>query len=159
MISCELYHRYWNSVSKRGMATDKMLLQMDSIILYNDSPYWLLTTRALENRVYPSSYKSRIRQLAFEKGNRDAVYYLCNWYKADNYNDLKQALIKYLQRTDFSKTGTTDYYKTVEELLKFGGNDIEKIITQKLQKDKHWKYEEAKFRSLLEENSVVVNVD
>lgn len=91
-ISSELYHRYWNNVDDKLKATDKLLLQLDSVILYSDNSYWLLMTRAFENRVYPASYKKRIEDLAFKQGNREALSYLCNWYKADNYDKIKKVI-------------------------------------------------------------------
>lgn len=158
-ISSELYHRYWNKTDDKAKVTDKMLLELDSIILYKDNSYWLLMKRAFENRVYSESYKSRIVNLAFNQGNREALFYLCTWYRADNYDNIKKSLITYLEKTDFSKTGTTDYYRTLDELLKFRGSEIETLIIQKLQKDKHWNYEKEKFKSLLDNYSIYENFD
>lgn len=158
-ISTELYHEYWNNVDDKAKWSDKILLQLDSIVLYHDNSYWLLMTRALENRVYPASYKKRIEELAFNYGNRESLFYLCTWYRADNYESIKRALVTYLKKTDFSKTGTTDYYRTLDELLKFRDSDIETLIIQKLKKDKHWKYEEKKFKSLLDDYSIYENFD
>lgn len=158
-ISSELYHRYWNSVEDKEKATDKLLLQLDSILLYSDNSYWLLMRRAFDNRIYPASYKSRIEHLAFKQGNREALFYLCNWYRADNYDNIKKSLITYLKNTDFSKTGTTDYYRTLDELLKFKDSTIETLIIQKLKKDKHWMNEEQRFKSLLDDYSIYENFD
>jgi hypothetical protein len=123
-------------VSEKVKATDQLLLQLDSTILYSDNSDWLLMTRAFENRIYPPSYKKRIASLAFKHGNHEALFYLCNWYRADNYNNLKISLISYLKKTDFSKAGTADYYRTLDELLKFRDTKIEKLIIQKLKKTK-----------------------
>lgn len=109
-ISVELYHQYWSNVDDKAKRKDKILQQLDSIILYHNNADWILMTRALENRIYPASYKNRIQELAFQKGNREALFYLCTWYRADNYENIKKALVKYLDKTDFSKTGTSDYY-------------------------------------------------
>lgn len=158
-ISIELYHEYWNNVEDKAKWTDKILVQLDSIILYHDNSDWLLMTRALENRVYPISYKKRIEELAFKKGNRESLFYLCNWYRADYYDKIKPALINYLKKTDFSKTGITDYYRTVDELLKFRDSEIDTLIVQKLKKDKHWKYDEQKFKSLLDDYSIYEDFD
>jgi hypothetical protein len=116
-------------------------------------------SRALENRVYPSAYKKRIEELAFKKSNQEALFYLCTWYRADNYDNIKKALVKYLQKTDFSTTGITDYYRTIDELLKFRDSEIESLIVQKLRKDKHWKYDDRKFKSLLEDYSIYEKFD
>ncbi|MES2773745.1 MAG: hypothetical protein V4722_06150 [Bacteroidota bacterium] len=158
-ISSELYHQYWNNVDDKARSSDKMLLQLDSIILFRENSYWLLMTRALENRIYPAPYKNRIEDLAFNSGNREALFYLCTWYRADNFDNIKKSLIKYLKKTDFRKTGTTDYYRTVDELLKFRDSEIEDLIIQKLKKDKHWKNEDKKFMSLLGDYSIYENFD
>lgn len=158
-ISVELYHQYWNAVDDKGKRTDKILLQLDSIILYHNNSDWLLMTRALENRIYPASYKNRIQELAFQKGNREALFYLCTWYRADNYENIKKALVKYLNKTDFSKTGTSNYYRTLDELLQFRDNELEPIIIKKLKTDRHWKYEKEKFKSLLDDYGIYENFD
>ncbi|MDI3318851.1 hypothetical protein [Pinibacter soli] len=158
-ISSELYHRYWSSIDDKLKAKDPLLLQLDSVILYNENSYWLLMTRALENRVYPASYKKRIEDLAFNKGNKEALFYLCTWYRADNYEKIKQSLIIYLRKPDYGKTGFSDYYRTIDELLKFRDSEIEALIIQKLKKDKHWKAEELKFKSLLEDYSIYEDFD
>ena len=158
-ISGELYHRYWNRVSEKVKATDQLLLQLDSTILYSDNSDWLLMTRAFENRIYPPSYKKRIASLAFMHGNHEALFYLCNWYRADNYNNLKISLISYLKKTDFRKAGTADYYRTIDELLKFRDTKIEKLVIQKLKKDKNWKSQEQKFKSLLDDYGIYDNFD
>lgn len=153
-VSSELYHRYWSSIDDKLKAKDPLLLQLDSVILYNENSYWLLMTRAFENRVYPASYKNRIEDLAFKKGNKDALFYLCTWYRADNYENIKRSLIAYLKNTDFKKTGSTDYYRTVEDLLKFKDSEIEALIVQKLKKDKLWRVDEQKFKSLLDDYGI-----
>jgi hypothetical protein len=160
--SVELYHRYWNnlnlSLTDSIKATDKLLLQLDSIILYRNSN-WLLMSRALENRVYPASYRSRLEHLAFNKGSSEALFYLCTWHRADNYENIKKSLLAYLQKTDFSNTGTTDYYRTLDELLKFRDREIEKLIVEKMKKDRHWKNDEYRFKGLLDEYSIYENLD
>jgi hypothetical protein len=158
-ISVELYYRYWNNIDYKIRDNDSMLFQLDSIILYNKNSDWLLIHRALENRIYPTSYQNRIKDLAFKHGNHDALFYLCTWHKADNYDNIKKALITYLEETDFSKTGINYYYKTIDELLKFGDAEIETLIIQKLNTDKFWKHEKHKFQSLLNNYSIYENFD
>jgi len=157
-ISSELYHRYWNSIDDKKKSTDKILIQLDSIVLYSRNPYWLLMTRAMENRVYQEPYKRQIVFLAFNQGNRDAILYLCNWHKAEYADKIKTALVKYLKRTSFKNTGTTDYYKTVEELFKFRDPEIRKLIIAKMKKDRHWEMEKERFKYLLEDNDIY-NID
>jgi hypothetical protein len=153
-ISSELYHQYWSSINDNAKAKDKILIQFDSLILFHKNIYWLLTTRALENRVYNEPYKSQIASLAFDKGNNDAIYYLCNWHKAEYADKLKAALLKYLKMTKFSKTGTTDYYKTIEQLFSFRDEKITKEIVAKMKKDRHWKMEKERFKFILADNNI-----
>lgn len=153
-ISSQLYHRYWKYIDDIKKPTDKILIQLDSIVLYSQNPYWLLMTRAMENRVYQEPYKGQIAILAFEQGNRDAIYYLCNWHKAEYADKIKIALVKYLNKTAFKNTGTTDYYRTVEELFKFKDPTIRKLIIAKMKKDRHWEMEKDRFKYLLEDNYI-----
>ena len=157
-ISVELYHRYWNSIDKDKRPTDKILMQLDSIILYSENPNWLLLDRALENRIYQEPFKTRISILAFEKGKEEVIFYLCNWYKAEYVNELKKSLVQYLKKTNFKDTGTTDYYKTVEELFKFNDPEIRKIVIAKMKKDRFWENEKERFKYLLEDN-YIYNID
>jgi len=157
-ISSELYHRYWNSIDDQKKSTDKILIQLDSIVLYSHNPYWLLMTRALENRVYQEPYKRQIVFLAFKQGNRDAIFYLCNWHKAEYAEKIKTGLVKYLKRTNFKNTGTTDYYKTVEELFKFNDSEIIKVVIAKMKKDRYWEMDKERFKYLLEDNDIY-NID
>jgi hypothetical protein len=154
LISSELYHQYWNNVDDNARAKDKILIQLDSVILFHKNIYWLLTTRALENRVYGEPYKTQIASLAFDKGKNDAIYYLCNWHKAEYADKLKAALLKYLKKTKFSNTGTTDYYKTIEQLFSFRDEKITKEIVAKMKKDRHWEMEKERFKFILADNNI-----
>lgn len=153
-ISSELYYRYWNSVDDTKRPTDKILLELDSIVIYSKTPYWLLLNRAMENRIYQEPYKSQISILAFNNGYKEAILYLCNWHKAEYADKIKTALLKYLNETDFKNTGTTDYYKTVEELFKFNDPEIRKAIIAKMKKDRHWEMEKERFKYLLSDNYI-----
>ncbi|MBJ2175840.1 hypothetical protein JBL43_16420 [Aureibaculum sp. A20] len=153
-ISSELYHRYRYNLNDTNVATDKILTQLDSIVLYKPNSYWLLISRALDNRIYKAPIKTQITKLAFEHGNKDAIFYLSKWHKAAYKDQLKTALIKYLKETDFSATGTTDYYKTVAELFKFKDTETENIIITKLKNDRHWISQKQRFKFLLEDNYI-----
>ena len=157
-IANELYHRYWNKVDASKKSTDKILIQLDSIILYSNNPYWLLLNRAMENRVYQEPYKTQISILAFDEGNIEAIFYLCNWHKAEYVNEIKKSLVQYLNNTNFKNTGTTDYYRTIEELFKFKDPEIKEQIIAKMKKDRHWKMEEERFKYLLQDN-YIYNID
>ena len=153
-ISSEFYHRYWNSVDFEDKAKDSVLFKLDSLTLYYTNSDWLLIQRALDNRIYPKSYNKQIEFLAFEKNNRQAVFYLSNWYKAYYVEKLKPTLINYLQTTDFKNVEITPYYQVIEELLKYKDEEIEPIIVKKLRKDKHWEFERQRFVNLLHDNSI-----
>ncbi|NQY10293.1 MAG: hypothetical protein HRT71_12370 [Flavobacteriales bacterium] len=157
-ISSELYHRYWNNVDKAKRPTDKILLELDSVVIYSKKPYWLLLNRALENRVYKEPYKKQISILAFDKGYKEAILYLSNWHKAEYADKIKKALLKYLNETEFKNTGTSDYYNTVEELFKFKDPEIRKAIIAKMKKDRHWEMEKERFKYLLVDN-YIYNID
>lgn len=133
-ISSELYHHYWNSIDDNAIADDKILIELDSIVLFQKNINWLLIARALENRLYIEPYKSQITFLAFDKGNIEAIYYLCNWHKAEYTMKLQSALLKYLKNTNFSNTGTPDYYKTVSQLFSFNDAKIQKEIIAKMKR-------------------------
>ncbi len=153
-ISSELYHWYWNQMELSKRPSDQLLFELDSIVLFSTKTNWLLLNRALENRVYTEPIKSRIALLAFEKRNMDAVLYLSNWHKAEYVDKIKTALLRHLNTTNFKNTGTTDYYRTIEELFKFKDNEIRKAIIAKMKKDRHWEVEKPRFKYLLEDNYI-----
>lgn len=153
-ISSELYHRYWNKVDVSKRPNDKILLELDRIVIFSKKPYWLLLNRALENRIYAEPYKTQISILAFEQGQREAIFYLSNWHKAEFVDRIKIALVKYLNETEFKNTGTTDYYKTVEELFKFNDLEIREVIIAKMKKDRHWEMGKGRFEILLSDNYI-----
>lgn len=153
-ISSELYNRYWNSVNITERPTNKILLELDSIVIFSKNPYWLLLNRAMENRVYQEPYKSQISILAFDKGYKEAILYLLNWNKAEYTARIKVALLRYLNETEVQNTGITDYYSTVEELFKFNDPEIRKAIIVKMKKDRHWEMERERFKYLLSDNNI-----
>lgn len=153
-ISSELYHWYWNQMELSKRPSDQLLFELDSIVLFSTKTNWLLLNRALGNRVYTEPIKSRIALLAFEKRNMDAVLYLSNWHKAEYVDKIKTALLRHLNTTNFKNTGTTDYYRTIEELFKFKDNEIRKAIIAKMKKDRHWEVEKPRFKYLLEDNYI-----
>ena len=151
-LSNEVYNRFWNKTTNK--VENKTLMSLDSLIIYNNKPYSFLLSRALKNRVYPKIYNQRIAVLAFDKENKDAIFYLSNWYKAEYINQIREALIKYLNNTDFKNIGINTYYETINELLKFNDDKLVTIILEKLNKDKSWKPAEEKFKFLLYHYSI-----
>ena len=114
----------------------------------------MLLTRALENRIYSEPYKTKIEEFAFEKGKVEAIFYLCNWHKAEYYERIRAALIKYLNDTNFRTIGTLYYYKAVDELLMFKNKEVNEIVVNKLKKDKHWESKKENFMYLLSMYSI-----
>lgn len=155
-ISKKLYFRYWNSVDISKRPTDKILLELDNIVLFSKKPDWLLLNMAMENRVYREPYKTQISILAFEQGKSEAIFYLCNWHKAEYADKIKTALVKYLNETAFNNT--VKYYKIIEELFKFNDPQIRKAIIAKMKKDRRWEMEKERFNYLLLENGIY-NID
>jgi hypothetical protein len=153
-ISVEFYHRYWNSVEILKRSSDLLLLKLDSIALYHPKSEWLLILRALDNRIYPKKYDRQIEFLAFNKCNRDALFYLSNWYKAKYVDRLKKGFTDYLQKTEFKKVGVTQYFQIVSELLKFKDESIDSLILNKLRHDKHWQFQKQRFIDLLQDYSI-----
>lgn len=153
-IASKLYHRYWNNKYEEDKTNDGILKELDSIILFQNEPDWLLLHRALENRLYEEPFKKRITELAFKNTYKEALFYLNNWHKAEYHEELKSNLLKYLKETDFKKTGTSDYFRTVKELLRFNNPKINDEIVEKMKKDKHWHHDPEKFRSILDHHGI-----
>lgn len=153
-ISEELYFRYCNNTNIRNRPKDKILIELDSIIIFSKNVYWLLLKRALENRIYLEPYKTQISNLAFEENRKEAIFYLCLWYRAEYADKIKIALLKYLNETDFKNTGNSSYYTSVEELLKFNDPDIREAIIIKLKKDRSWEKDNKKFVYLFYEYAI-----
>lgn len=149
-ISNIVYHHYWNSVNINDRETDKMLIKLDSLSLHNDDTHWLILLRAFNNRLYTKDYQPQIEYLAFKKLNKDAIFYLSNWYKADYKNQIEQTLLSYLERTDFQEVGVSYYYDIVAEILKFRNFKNDERIINKMKKDTFWLRRESSFVSLLE---------
>jgi hypothetical protein len=124
-------------------------MQLDSMILYYRNPDWFLLTLALDNRFYQEPYKSQIAVQAFEWQNVTAFWYLCKWYKGEYADQIKTALLKYLQQSDWANLDGISYYTTVKELFEFDNDpQIKKAIMDKIKVDTSWKSDQ-KFDELL----------
>lgn len=152
LLSSEFYHRYWNRVSEK--ANDKTLFTLDSLVLFSDKSYWLLTVRALKNRVYPTTFNKRIEYLAFTKANIDAIAYLKNLNNKTYDEQIKQALVKYLQQTNFSGVGVTPYFETVNDILKYDNDKLKSVVLTKLKTDKFWENDEEHFLKMLKQYGI-----
>ena len=148
-LTNEFYNRFWNKTKDKR--TNKILIALDSLVIYHDKPQWLLLIRALENRVHPKAYNQRIATLAFDEGYEEAIFYLSNWYKAEYHDQLQQAFLKHLENANFKEVGTTSYYETVAELLKFNDEKILSAVIEKLKKDRHWESDIERFKFIFDQ--------
>ncbi len=145
VLSQEVYFRY----HLKKDHDEKTMNTMDSLVLYSANSGWLLIHFALESRIYPPTYNNRLEQLAFKQLNTDAISYLNKQYGKKYQLQIRLALLSYLERTDFSKTGTSDYFDVVSKLLKYRNDNINKAVLKKLKNDTHWECDFGKFYGLL----------
>ena len=145
-VSSSLYHRYWNRIEAMNRSSDPILYRLDSVVLFSADPPWLIMTRVLENRVYQGAYKTRLAELAFEHNNLQAIFYLSEWYKGEYAERIRKALLAYLKSEEFEKAGTTDYYKTVEELIRYNDPEVKEAIVEKMMSDRQWEREKERFQ-------------
>lgn len=164
LISQEFYNKYRNELTFKQRDTDKMLLILDSISLFNHKPYFHIDRilgsppaiditngyftpicYALENRKYPESFLPQIEFLAFKKLNNCAIRYLSNdSLKKEKINN---ELFKYLEDTTFNAPTVDEYYKTVYILMQLERRNFRRII-KKLKADASWKLEKQKFQDI-----------
>jgi hypothetical protein len=154
-ISIELYDRYFDNVDDSKKPSDRILFQLDSIILYCQNPFYFLLKSALNNRVYQEPIKGRISYLAFDLGNKMAIFYLSKWHKAEYADKIKTTLVQYLNDTAFKPK---DYFITVEELFTFNDPEVRKQIISKMKIDRRWEMNKERFNNLLKDN-YIYNID
>ncbi|AXG68697.1 hypothetical protein KORDIASMS9_00913 [Kordia sp. SMS9] len=152
-ISSEFYHRYWNLVHAKK-AKDETLSELDKIILTSENPSRFLLSSALENRVYDDNYKKTIYTLGFQKNYLEAIFYLCNWHRAEYNDELQGFIVNELKTTEFKGKNSSVYYKLLEELIKFNNKDVHDFIVDKYRSDKPNINEIENFVSLLERNYI-----
>ena len=147
-ISEVVYYRYFNSIKQEARELDSILTKMDSMALYSPSTNSHLINRALDNRIYPDSYHSRIEELAFQEGNIDAILYLSQWYKEEYRDPLKIALFKNLNRTDL-RFRIGSLYKIAEGALSFEDPSLKERLISILSQHGDWRYVKNRFMPLL----------
>ena len=111
---------------------------MDSLILYNNNSDWLLIMWALNNRHYLDRFNDRIKYLAFTKLNLDAIKYIKKWNNSANDATIKNAMINYFSKTNFSNVGIDVYLDVMKEILTYNDHKVNNIIIEKLKKDTFW---------------------
>jgi hypothetical protein len=154
-IAIQIYFHYWNTLDKDSRSSDEHLQELDGLILFSKRANRILLPLSLKNRVYADVYKYRIAELAFNEGEIDAVAYLYRWHKSEYEDQLKAAILKYFETTDFSQTGLADYYETVYALLGFEDASLHPKIVAKLREDKHWMNAKGRFEELLQTYHVI----
>jgi hypothetical protein len=92
--------------------------------------------------------------LAFHEHNKSAIFYLSDWYKAEYHEELKTALIEYINKTEFEKAGVGTYYQVIFELLSFRDEKIEAVVVNKLRTEFHWENDRQRFISLLNDHGI-----
>ena len=98
----------------------------------------------------------RISELAFDHNLIAAVLYLSSWYRADFNLETKEALINYLNQTNFENHWPIEYLNIILELLKYQDPQINYIIEEKLEKDKSWLQNKGMFLSILDNYNIFI---
>jgi hypothetical protein len=125
---------YKNNEDTKQPEADKVLLLLDSIILYNDKAAHLLHA-AFTNRVFPKKYLPRIEELAFTKNNLDALQHL-----QMHFPEYESRLYKYWEEDFFNapyiERKEIGYYnRAIELLLECKNEKLKHIAFSKLKKD------------------------
>ncbi len=134
-IATEFYFRYRNNVKKEFIKTDRVLLELDSSILfypYLDSQQSLFYI-VLQEREFPNSFIPRIRFLAFEENRINAAMYLHKWYKEKYKQEIEKAFITWLtkpQSVDDSLNGVNP--EIISTVLEENTLDVKKTVVSYL---------------------------
>lgn len=158
-VSSVIYHEYWNKIRieasskikgnnyeqdlaiKKILATDVVMEKLDSIIIYSDKEvYWLLYSRAFENRKHKDNYLPRIEELAFNKNNSYAFEYLEKYYKSEYSKKLENYLRNDFPKAKFQTENEVFYlHSFIETLLESKNEEFKKIAINKLRTNEVWK--------------------
>lgn len=157
-LASELYHAYWNHLRLREPGVpevvalnDPLMFRMDSIVLLSEGVYWLLLTRALENRAYPDRFNSRISHLAFHEKNLAAVYYLYRNARGAFEQDLRSALAAQLQK---QKLWPSEYLDVATMILGFDDPDLKDKLLERMKSKDNWKHSKAEFQALFKQYGI-----
>jgi hypothetical protein len=158
LLSNELYFRYRRSIKLNKLPQDKILLQLDSTILYLQNPDEQIIKSALSNRKFKEQYRSQIEYLAFNKDVIYAIFYLNRWHKLEYADQIKTSLLKYLNNTNFERIRTDIYFETVCDLLEYNDPLIKEQVIEKLKFDRRWEFDLERFKKILVEYSIYEQV-
>ncbi|EDP94119.1 hypothetical protein U8527_08755 [Kordia algicida OT-1] len=119
--------------SKEILLNDTLLFKMDSLVVFKKDSDNLILREALYNRVYSSNFLPRIKQLAFNDLNIDAVKYIFKNHLQGNEKSIQATLIRYVEE------GRNKYYRNEvirTMLLSFKNEKINQFVLEKLPKTK-----------------------
>lgn len=162
-----VYHEYWNKIridaltpfeydtpeykaaEAKVLKEDKKLQELDSIVLYSEKPlWWLLYSRAFENRKFDKKHLPQIKKLAFTKHNGYAFEYLFNYYmpelKSEMYDYFNGEFLKHKFKSDdevFYLNGI------LVLLLETKDKHYREIAIAKLKSDKSWEQRSSWFQN------------
>lgn len=159
-LASQLYHAYWNHLRLRepgvpevAALNDPLMLRMDSIVLYSQGVYWLLLTRALENRVYPDRFNGRIAELAFRDEDLDAVYYLYRNARDSFAEDFRSALIDQLRKP---KLWPNEYLDVATMVFGLDDPHLKDKLLSRMRSKANWKHSKAEFETLFKQYGIAL---
>ena len=157
-LSSIVYHYYWNKIriDARNQARDKgesgeyaiemapskdaVMLQLDELLINTDEEvWWLLYSRAFDNRIYEEDILSRIAELSFKKNNGYAFNYLYENHQEQFQERINKYFYEDFPKAQFSTDNDRLYFNKYVDIM-LGKNDPEllQIVVNKLNSDDLW---------------------
>ncbi len=128
---------------------DRTMRKIDSLAFVKNDTF-LRIENALQKRVVPEVFRSKIEYWAFEKKNKSALRYLSKHYKAEYAPRIKAILLNELNSTTFKSNTIEEYYELISDLLAFDDFETKTAIKNKLKKDRSWKKQSKRFFILVD---------
>lgn len=175
-ISSMIYHEYWNKIRieasqkikgnnykqelamKKALATDLIMEKLDSVIIHSDKEvYWLLYSRAFENRKHKDKYLPRIEQLALNRDNSYAFEYLMKYYQSEYSEKLENYLRADFPNAQFQTENEVFYlHSFIEILLESKNENFKQIAIDKLKTEEIWKKHKGWFKTTLRKHGIAL---
>jgi hypothetical protein len=151
-----LFYEYFISLNKLSEnEKNKVISKLDSISIHIGNSNRLIN-KALEKKVN-DNYNQQIKYLAYQKYNKDALFYISNWNIETDKETLKNGWLNYIDKTEISSYFGF-YYSTIEKLLDFKDDEINAKILSKLKNNKEdWKYDKETFEKILSEHNLKID--
>lgn len=124
---------------------DPLMFRMDSIVLYSKGAYWLLLTRALENRVYPTRFNKRIAELAFRENGWMRCTISTAMQGGRSRTILRSALAAQLQK---QMLWPSEYLDVATMVLGFDDPVLQDKLLKRMKSKDNWKHSKAEFEAL-----------